>query len=313
MRKTKILICSSEVGAGKRGASLGPDAIRISAVNMLYNLFEQLPTKEIKIKKLNKFSPEFKSAKYIKLISQVHQKICKTMSETLSEGYNVLIFSGDHSNAAGFISGMREAYLEKKIGVIWIDAHGDLHSPFTSPSGNMHGMPGAIVLGMDNKELQTKKLKEDVGQHWDKLKKTGAHHITPKIQPDDIVYIGIRDLEKQEWAIINEYNIKHYTPDHIREIGLNKIISSVKKHFTGYDAIYVSFDVDSLDPSVSRGTGTPVPDGITVSDAKKLLKAFTHMSNFKALEVTEVNPLLDSENKMANTVVKILRESLSFY
>lgn len=309
MPKTKILICSSEVGAGKRGASLGPDAIRISAVNLFYNIFDQLPSEEIKIKQINKFSPEHKSAKYIKLISQTHQKICRKMAKTMNDGYNALILSGDHSNAAGFIAGMREAYPNKKIGLIWIDAHGDIHSPYTSPSGNMHGMPIAIMLGYDNIENQVKKLKPEVIKNWEKIKRIGKQKIIPKLQPEDITYIAIRDLEKQEWDTLEKLNIKHFPPDAIRKKKLEQIIKETKEHYKEYDALYISFDVDSLDISISVGTGTPVANGLSQDEAEKLISSFTKMPNFRALEITEVNPLLDTENKMATTVVKILRDS----
>jgi arginase len=313
MRRTKILICSSELGAGVLGASLGPDAVRISSVNMYYNLFERLNTEEIKAKKINRYSPENKSAKYIKVIASTHQKIARKMCSTLEQDHSVLIFSGDHSNAAGFIAGFREAHIDKKIGVIWIDAHGDLHSPYTSPSGNMHGMPVAILMGLDNIENQKKKkIKEDVIKSWEKIKATGKSKITPKILPEDLIFIGIRDLEKQEWDLIQTHKIKHYTPDHIRKPGLDKIIDETIAHFASYDAIYISFDVDSLDPTISSGTGTPVPDGLSLDQAKKLLRAFTSMPNCKVLEVTEINPLLDTQNKMANAVVKILREAVVF-
>src|SRR5436190_128750 len=120
MAKTKILICSSEVGAGKRGASLGPDAIRVSSVDLFFNIFDRLPSEEIKTPVINRFSPEYKSAKYIKRIRNTHQKIARKMQEAQSEGYTTLIFSGDHSNAAGFIAGFREAFPDKKLGLIWI-------------------------------------------------------------------------------------------------------------------------------------------------------------------------------------------------
>jgi arginase len=308
---TKILICRSEVGAGKRGASLGPDAIRIASVNLLYNLFNQIPSDEIKIQQINRYSPEYKSAKYIKLIAATHSKIARKMCNTHLQGFKTLIFSGDHSNAAGFISGFREAYPDKKLGLIWIDAHGDIHSPYTSPSGNMHGMPMAILLGYDNKEAQVKPMKPEVIKNWERLKRIGKHKITPKLQPQDIVYIDIRDLEKQEWDTIKKLKIKYFTPEDRLKKGVKKIANEVQKYFQDYDGVYVSFDVDSLDPSISRGTGTPVEGGLKLNDAKELLKTFTRMPNFKSLEVTEVNPLLDSENKMAIAVVKILRESLS--
>ena len=313
MRRIKILICSSELGAGKRGASLGPDAIRISAVNMLYNLFDQFPTDEIKVKKINRFSPENKAAKYIKTINSTHEKICNKMVKTLKDGHHVLIFSGDHSNAAGFISGFREAQLDKKIGVIWIDAHGDIHSPYTSPSGNVHGMPVAAILGLDNKDDKIRQPKKDAVSAWEKIKATGESEVTPKILPQDLIYIGIRDLEKQEWDAVHENGIKYFDPENIKKLGIEKVIQETMNHFKDYDSIYISFDADSLDPSISVGTGTPVKNGLTLEQAKKLIKAFTGMKNFRALEITEVNPLLDTENKMADAIVKILRESLRMY
>jgi arginase len=311
MAKTKILVCSSEVGAGRRGASLGPDAIRISAVNLFYNIFDQLPLEEIKVRQINRYRPEFKAAKYIKLIVDTHRKICDKMCDTLEDGYNVLILSGDHSNSAGFMAGFREAYPEAKIGLIWIDAHGDIHSPYTSPSGNMHGMPIAIMLGLDNLEHQIRNLKPEVVKNWERLKRIGKKKITPKIKPEDIVYIDIRDLEKQEWDILGSLGIKYYPAEQILEEGVEKVIKEVSAYFKSYDALYISFDVDSLDPKVSEGTGTPVPGGLTPAQAEDLLTAFTELPNFRALEVTEVNPLLDCENKMATAVVKILRESFT--
>nr|MDQ3073417.1 arginase family protein [Bacteroidota bacterium] len=130
--------------------------------------------------------------------------------------------------------------------------------------------------------------------------------------PQDIVYIDIRDLEKQEWKTINTLNIKHFTPEDRRLIGIEKIATEVRSYFSDYDAVYVSFDVDSLDPEISHGTGTSAPDGLSLEEAKKLIKTFSRMPNLKALEITEVNPLMDTENKMADAVVKILRESLRF-
>jgi arginase len=311
MPKTKILVCSSEVGAGKRGASLGPDALRIAAVNLFYNLFEQLPSEEIRVRQINRYTPEYKSAKYIKQILSTHRKIARKTCKALRDGYNLLIFSGDHSNAAGFFSGFREAYPEGKLGLIWIDAHGDIHSPYTSPSGNMHGMPVAILLGIDNKENQTRKLKPEVIKNWEKLKRTGEHKISPKLQPEDIIYISIRDLEIQEWDLIHKLNIKHFVPENVHDLGINKVCTEVRNHFKDYDAIYISFDADSLDPKISSGTGTPVPGGLSAEEAEILIRTLTNMPNFKALEVTEVNPLLDSENSMAMVVMRILRDSLT--
>ncbi|MGZ5245021.1 MAG: arginase family protein, partial [Bacteroidia bacterium] len=140
-------------------------------------------------------------------------------------------------------------------------------------------------------------------------KRIGKQKITPKLHPEDIVYIAIRDLEKQEWITLEKLNIKHFTPAIIRAKHIEQVIKETQEHFKDYDALYISFDVDSLDISISIGTGTPVADGLSQEQAEKLISAFTKMPNFRALEISEVNPLLDSENKMATTVVKILRDS----
>jgi arginase len=311
MAKTKILICSSEVGAGKRGASLGPDAIRVSSVNLFFNIFDRFPSEEIKTPVINRFSPEYKSAKYIKRIRNTHQKIARKMEEAQRDGYTTLIFSGDHSNAAGFFAGFREAFPNKKLGLIWIDAHADIHSPYTSPSGNMHGMPVAIILGLDNKENQKKKLKPEVIEEWEKIKRDGKNQICPKLKPEDLVYIDIRDYEAEEWDAIQRLKIKNYKPEDLKKSGAKKIAKEVAKYFRDYFGVYISFDVDSLDPGISRGTGTPSPNGLNAEQAEDLLTILTEMPNFRALEITEVNPLLDTENKMATAVVKILRESLT--
>jgi arginase len=173
-------------------------------------------------------------------------------------------------------------------------------------------MPVAIVLGIDNIEAQIKRLKPEVIEKWEKLKRTGHKHITPKYLPEDLIYIGIRDLEEQEWNTIKTRNIRFYNPDDIRALGIETVAAQTAEYFSNYDAVYITFDVDSLDPSISRGTGTPVPDGLSIEQAKVLIKTFSRMPNFKALEVTEVNPLLDTENRMATAVVKILRDSLTF-
>ncbi len=289
---------------------MGPDAVRIASVNLMYNLFEQVPSEEIKTGILNRFSPENKQAKYIEQIVITQRKIARKMAETMRDGWDVIILSGDHSNASGFIAGMREAMPEGKIGLIWIDAHGDIHSPFTSPSGNMHGMPIAVMLGLDHKEAATKKLKPKVVENWEKLKCLGPNAICPKLHPEDITFIAIRDLEKQEWAAVHGNKIKYHTPEDLEKNGMEKTIHDVIESYKDYDAVYVSFDADSLDPSISRGTGTPVENGLTMDQAKRLIRAFSAMPNCRAVEVTEVNPLLDQENRMATAISKILRESL---
>jgi arginase len=311
MPTTKILVCSSDVGAGKLGASLGPDALRISAINHYYNLFERLPMEEIKIRRINSYSPGNKKARYIRQIYHTDRKIADKTCEMLKQGNTLLVLSGDHSNVVGFFSGFREAFPDKKLGLIWVDAHGDIHTPLTSPSGNMHGMPVAALLAFDNESNQKIELKQDVLKNWNRLKYLGKQKISPKLDPEDLVYIGIRDLEEEEWAAIERLDIKNYPSTLVHKLGIKKVANDVVKYFEKYDYVYISWDADSLDPTVSRGTGTPVPGGLSLDEAEILISALTKMPNFKVLEITEINPLLDIENSMADAVIKVLRNCLT--
>jgi arginase len=154
---------------------------------------------------------------------------------------------------------------------------------------------------------------DEVIKYWERIKTTGVKKISPKIEPKDIVFIDIRDLEQEEWDIINKLKIKNFTPEYRKTNGIEKIITETLEYFKEYDKVYVSFDVDSLDPSISLGTGTPVPNGLSINEAKTLLSSFTQMPNFQCLEVTEVNPLLDDNNKMADAVIDILQTALKNY
>lgn len=197
--------------------------------------------------------------------------------------------------------------------MIWIDAHGDLHTPFTSPSGNMHGMPLAALLGLDNEENKVRELAPDVTKHWHRWQRIGSKGLFLKILPDDLVLLDIRDLEEQEWDAIQHLDIKHFTPDDRQQRGIDFIIEQTLLHLQDCDKIFVTFDVDSLDPSISRGTGTPSANGLSVDEAKELLQAFWNLPNLCGLEITEINPLLDSGNRMAKTMMQILQAIFESY
>ncbi|WP_375511199.1 arginase [uncultured Nostoc sp.] len=306
-RHIEILISKSDLGAGKKGASLGPDALKVSADEHNFPLFHIFPVTEYESKKL--CSPLlFESpAKYIQDILQRDEELCKLMSRALLEKRTFLIFSGDHSNVNGFISGIREAFPSQKLGVIWIDAHGDIHTPFTSPSGNLHGMPLGALLGLDNQENKIRNSSSDIIENWNKLKKVGRRNICPKLQPDELVLLEIRELEEQEWNAIHQLKIKYFIPKNRKQRGIDFIIQQTLHHLRDCDLIFVTFDVDSLNASVSEGTGTPSADGLSVEEAKNLLKALWHLPNLCGLEVTEINPLLDYKNTMAKTIIEVIK------
>ena len=307
-KEVKIIESASENGAGKRGASLGPAAIFLEARQQNLDIFDNrgwVISQDFN----DEFYPEHHTpyARNIQSILKAFRQSGETIEAVLRDDYFPLIFSGDHSNAIGTISGVKNFYNTDRLGVIWVDAHLDLHSPYTTPSGNMHGMALNPLLNKDNLENarnQPAQLTEDL---WNELKTLGSHKICPKISPADIVYIGIRDFEKEEWSLIEKYGIRVYTPEEVNKKGVNKVLDEVLAYLSGCEHIYTSFDVDSMDTSISRGTGTPVDGGLTMEQADAIFKTLFHHEKVRAFEITEVNPLLDCNNEMARTVVNLLK------
>ena len=198
---------------------------------------------------------------------------------------------------------------DRRLGVIWIDAHADLHSPYTTPSGNMHGMPLAISLAEDNTKQKVHQPDANVVEKWNQLKKLGD--IQPKILPQDLVFIGLRDTEKQEDEIIKKHGIKVITVQEVRKRGVEQVVRQALLTLQACDDIYISFDVDSLDSSISRGTGTPVANGLKEREAEDLMASLMQNHKICCFEITEVNPTLDKENLMAEIAFNILQRSVN--
>jgi arginase len=308
-----IIEIKSEIGAGTRGASLGPDAIKIASLNMGKNLFFKYRPQQILDENYLLFNPV--TTPYGKRISglvRVYDRVAKAVS-SLSERKDLLvIMAGDHSTAGGTIAGLRIAYPNKKLGVIWIDAHADLHSPYSTPSGNLHGMPLGTALGFDNMENKINEIKKETAEGWEKLKNIGG--ILPKITPQDLVFIGVRDTEKAEEDVITHHKIRNFTVGELRQKGPQKIIEETLDYLSHCDLLYVSFDVDCLDPSISRGTGTPVENGFFVEEADALVQGFVSQKKTICFEVVEVNPCLDDKvNTMAEVAFGILENVVSTF
>ena len=303
----RILEVKSEVGAGTRGASLGVDAIKIAALDFRSQFFKNHKGIEVPHDNAALLGVvETRYAKRIKSVLRMNERISIATRDTLRDSKFPIVLSGDHSNAAGTIAGIKMAYPESKIGVIWIDAHADLHSPYTSPSGNLHGMPLAIVLGEDNIESKVNDLDYETIELWEKLKNVGD--IAPKIEYRNLLYMTLRDFEEQEAALIKQHKVRNYSTHEIRKTGITKIVREALKYLGGCDKIYISFDVDALDPSISRGTGTPVKGGLNEREAADILLELIQNERICCLEFTEINPTLDSENVMAETVFEILQK-----
>ena len=305
MHKIRIIEVKSEIGAGTRGSSLGVDAIKIAALDFGSRYFKK--HESVEVPNENHLLLETVGNQYAKRISGVLtmvERITEEVTKTLRNNEFPILLSGDHSCSAGAISGIRKANPKSRLGVIWIDAHADIHSPYTTPSGNLHGMPLAIVLDEDNIDRRINKIDQETVNYWYQLKNVA--NLAPKIQYEDLVYIAMRDSEASEDYLLKRNKVKNFPTSEIRKRGVERVAIDALKYLEKCDLIYVSFDVDALDASISKGTGTPVPQGITEKEAGNLVSRLMCSEKIIGFDIVEVNPTLDKENQMAEHAFEIL-------
>jgi len=309
MKQVKLIEVKSEIGAGTRGASMGIDAVKIAALDFGSYFFKNNKSVEINVDNDLLYEPiRHEYAKRIVGIYTVSKKLSNEVKKAVEEPDTFpIILLGDHSSAIGTLAGIKMAYPDKRLGVIWIDAHADIHSPYTTPSGNMHGMPVAAILGEDNLENRINTPDEETIQYWGKLKSLGG--IKPKVLPTDCIYVAARDMEIQESNLVKKLGIHNYTVSEMRAKGVERAAVEVLSYLDKCDIIHISFDVDSMDPSVSRGTGTPAKNGITEREAGNFISRLLYSKKIVSLEIAEINPTLDKENRMAENVFEILQKA----
>ena len=309
MNPIKIIKNRSDIGAGTRGSDMGIDAIEIAAINQDNDFFARFPYMDVLTHNeaiYNKVKTTF--AKRIHHVRVQCERVREALEDTLKENHFPVVLSGDHSSALGTISGIKAHYQKERLGVVWIDAHADMHSPYTSPSGNVHGMPLAAALGVDNKESQVNEVSEETELDWERMKNIGIPGT--KLIPEDLVYFGVRDTEAPEDAMIDQLSLRNYMVHEIRCRGIGTVMDEAIKQLSDCDIIYISFDVDSLDCDlVSHGTGTPVSKGFDPDEVRQIIERLLKTDKVVCLEVTEVNPLLDEHgNKMAETAFNVLNQ-----
>ncbi len=310
MKNIKLIEVPSEIGAGTRGASLGIEAIKIAALDFMSNFFVHFPSEKVEVENNLLFEPiQSPYAKRINGVLNIYEKVSKAVADSIKQNFFPVIISGDHSSSGGTIAGIKQAKPNSKLGVVWIDAHSDLHTPYTTPTGNMHGMPLAASIAEDNQESQVHDLDEKTKKLWEQLKQFGKTQ--PKILPEDIVFISLRDYEKEEKFLIDKYEMKVITTSEVRRKGPENVVKSALRYLSDCTDIYVSFDVDCLDSSISRGTGTPVGNGLREREAEDLVSKFMQNRKICCFEISEVNPTLDKENLMAEIAFNILQRSVN--
>lgn len=310
MKNIKLIEVPSEIGAGTRGASLGIDAIKIAALDFMSNFFIHFPSEKVAHENKLLYEPiESPYAKRIKGVHTMYERVSKAVSDTIRNNFFPVVLSGDHSIAGATMAGIKMAKPKSKLGVIWIDAHADLHTPFTTPSGNVHGMSLAAAINEDNEDCAVHDVDAETVKYWNLLKTMGK--LTPKVLPEDVVFLSLRDYEKEEKHLIDKYGMKTISTNEIRRKGPENVVRSVIRYLADCTDIYVSFDVDSLDSSISKGTGTPVNNGLREREAEDLISKFMQNRKICCFEITEVNPTLDKENLMAEIAFNILQRSVN--
>ncbi|MEL7646675.1 MAG: arginase [Sedimentibacter sp.] len=278
-----------DLGAGTPGVSLGPYAIRYAGVQEKLEGIGYNVRDEGDIAANKPLSPVTDGIKLKNLdeVVRVNTQLCNAVSKVMDEGRFPLVMGGDHSIAIGTIAGVLQH--KKNLGVIWFDAHGDINTEETSPSGNIHGMPVAVLLGLGHESLT------DIGG-TDK-----------KLRADKIVFIGCRDLDAGERKMLKEMGITVFTMHEVDRMGMTAVIEkAIEIAEDGTDGIHVSFDMDSMDPVYAQGTGTRVPGGLTYRESHLALEMISLSGKLVSAEFVEVNPIIDNNNQTAKTAVGLM-------
>ena len=286
-----------DLGAGRRGVDMGPSAIRVA------NIHSRIASLGYKVEDLGNVAveqaenapPGPKRARYLAQIAETCLRLAEKVQHAAGQGKVPLVLGGDHSIAAGSISGIANHFHQRgeKVGVIWVDAHCDMNTPQSSPSGNVHGMPLACLIGKGPKQL------------------THLFGYAPKVDPRNVALVGIRDVDALEAPHVKKSGVRAFTMRDIDEKGLPRVMAeAIEIASTGAAGIHLSFDMDAVDPDEAPGVGTPVRGGITYREAHLAMELLSDTARLVSLEVVEVNPVLDIANRTADLAVELMMSAL---
>ncbi len=296
-QKVRIIGVPMDLGQSRRGVDMGPSALRgaglQAAIKKLGVTVEDIGNLEVK--QPEEMPVGEKRAKYLQEIAETCLDVATAVDKSLAESFLPLVLGGDHSIAAGVAAGVANHYRQQKkdIGYIWLDAHGDMNTPDSSPSGNVHGMPLASIMGYGAPELS-----ELMG-------------FKPKAEPGNIVIVGARDLDAHERKIAKKSGVHVFTMRDIDERGMREVMSDAIKYAMDDTAgIAVSLDMDFVDPADAPGVGTPVRGGVTYREAHLAMEMIADSEAMVSLEVVEINPILDEHNRTALLGVELVLSAL---
>ncbi|APW64746.1 arginase [Poseidonibacter parvus] len=306
LKRIKVIEVYSDIAGHRKGASYGIEALRTSSIEENSQYYEKLDVDTIG--ENNQHYPDsiFKHAKHADRIHTTILNLASKVKEARDERKFPIVIAGDHSSCAGTMHGLKMAHPDAEIGVIYIDAHADIHSPYTSSSGNMHGMPLAMACALDNLECQINELTLPETEYWNKLKFMASNEAS--IKPENIVFCAVRDYQEEEMSLIKKHKIPLYSVEEITHKGIGPTVEEIFKKLEYCDHIYVSFDVDSVDPLYIPGTGTPAENGLSYEQAMQLNIELIKNEKVCCWEMAEINPLYNNSKDDSTRIFKILEK-----
>ena len=288
MKKVTVIGVPMDLGAGRRGVDMGPSAIRYARLHeelaaLGYAVHDVGDIKVPVVETLKTNGGEPGGLHHLSAIREACAALAERLGE-LAEGEFPVVLGGDHSISIGSVSGLSR---RGRTGVVWIDAHADFNTPATSPSGNIHGMPLAALLGLGDPQL------------------TEIAGPAPKVRPEDVVLIGVRSVDPGERELLRQSGVAVYTMKEVDKMGMPTVAANAIAQMQGLERVHVSFDADVLDPSVAPGVGTPVAGGLSYREAHLLMELLADAGIVTSLDLVEVNPILDEKNRTAAIVVEL--------
>lgn len=282
-----------DLGADRRGVDMGPSAVRVADLNARLSAlgYEVTDAGNIPVRNPEMLSVTHGNAKYLPEIAEACQKLADQVEAALESGSIPIVLGGDHSIAIGSVGGLSAFHHKRnqKVGVIWFDAHGDMNTPESSPSGNIHGMPFAAILGRGAKEL------------------THISGFGPKVEPEDCVLIGARSVDPEEAVALRASGIRVVTMRELDERGMSAVMDEAmwlaSRRTAGF---HVTMDMDFVDPDFAPGVGTPVPGGPTYRESHLAMEKVADSGKMLSFELTEINPVFDVSNKTAELGVQLI-------
>ncbi len=290
-KSIRLIGVPMDLGQSLRGVDMGPSALRYAGVGprleSLGHRVQDVGNIEVAVK--GALREQKTGLDMLPEVSKTCSLVYEEARRSIADGCLPIFMGGDHSMAIGTIGGVSH---DGPVGVLWIDAHGDYNTPETSPSGNIHGMPLASLMGIGAPELV------DLGRPG------------PKLRPEDVMVIALRDLDGQEREMLRESRMGLYTMSEIDERGIAEVTREALRRLRHLDRLHVSFDMDSLDPMYAPGVGTPVPGGLTFREAHLLLELVASDGRVSSVDVVEINPILDERNHTAQVAAALLMSLL---